>query len=298
MRDWKKICKKLLFPPGWLMAVLAVFSAAMLAAVFLKGAGNHPAAYAAYVLSAYTLTAVCIFCVTTLPGYYRETRDKIYQNPWGNRYMTDASFKVRISLYLSLGINLMYSAFKLAAGIYYSSFWWGAVAIYYIVLSMIRFLLLRYMRNRNREQDLISEYRRYRLCGMMMVLLNLSLTGITIQMVRDHKAYSYSEIMILASATYTFYTVTVSIIDMIKYRKYKSPVLSASKAIRFASALVSLLSLETAMLAQYGDDEAFRRLMTGLTGAGVCILVLAMSVYMIVKANRALHRLQIHDPQT
>lgn len=297
MRDWKKICKKLLFPPGWLMVVLAVFSAAMLTAVFLKSADDHPAAYAAYVLSAYTLTVVCIFCVKTLPGYYRETREKLYQNPWGNRYMTDTAFKVRISLYLALGINLMYSAFKLAAGIYYSSFWWGAVAIYYIILSMIRFLLLRYMRNMSSEQDVISEYRRYRLCGMMMVLLNLSLTGIIIQMVRDHKAYSYSEIMILASATYTFYTVTVSIIDMIKYRKYKSPVLSASKAIRFASALVALLSLETAMLAQYGDDEAFRRLMTGLTGAGVCIIVLAISVYMIVKANRELHRLQIHDSQ-
>lgn len=295
MRDRKKICKKLLLPPGRLVAVLAVSSAAMLTAVFLKGADDHPAAYAAYVLSAYTLTVLCIFCVKTLPGYYRETRQKIYQNPWGNRYMTDTSFKVRVSLYLSLGINLMYSAFKLAAGIYYSSFWWGAVAVYYIVLSMIRFLLLRYMRNMSSEQDVISEYRRYRLCGMMMVLLNLSLTGIIIQMVRDHKAYSYSEIMILAAATYTFYTVTVSIIDIIKFRKYKSPVLSASKAIRFASALVSLLSLETAMLAQYGDDEAFRRLMTGLTGAGVCIIVLAMSVYMIVKANRELHRLQIHD---
>ena len=85
---------------------------------------------------------------------------------------------------------------------------------------------------------------------------------------------------------------------MIKCRKYKSPVLSASKAIRFASALVALLSLETAMLAQYGNDEVFRRVMTSLTGAGVCIIVLAMSVYMIVKANRELHRLQIHDSKT
>lgn len=52
---------------------------------------------------------------------------------------------------------------------------------------------------------------------------------------------------------------TVSVIDLVKYRKYKYPVLSAAKAIRFAAALVSLLSLETAMLAQFGDDESFRR---------------------------------------
>lgn len=42
MRDRKKICKKLLLPPGRLVAVLAASSAAMLTAVFLKGADDHP----------------------------------------------------------------------------------------------------------------------------------------------------------------------------------------------------------------------------------------------------------------
>ena len=128
-----------------------------------------------------------------------------------------------------------------------------------------------------------------------MVLLNLSLTAIVIQMVWQNKAYSYPEIIIIAVATYTFYTVTVSIIDLVKYRKFKSPVMSAAKAIRFAAALVSLLTLETAMLVQYGDDELFRRLMTALTGAGVCIIVLGMSVYMVIRANKEIRVLTINN---
>ena len=290
MKAWNRICKKLLLPPGWVMAILAGFSAAALPVVFLRGADEHPAAYAVYALSAYALTVVCIFLVRTLPGFYRAARQKLYANPWGKRFMTDAAFRVWMSLLVSLGMNLVYSAFKLTVGIVYSSFWWGAVAVYYIVLSMIRFLLLCQMRSMRSQQDIMSEYRRYRLCGAMLVLLNLSLTGLVVQMVRDHRAYVYPESMVIASAAYTFYTVAASILDMVKYRAYKSPTLSAAKIIRFAAALVSLLSLETAMLAQYGGGEGFRRSMTGLTGGGVCVMVLAMSVYMILKANRELKK--------
>ena len=184
MKAWSRICKKLLLPPGWVMAILAGFSAAALPVVFLRGADEHPAAYAVYALSAYALTVVCIFLVRTLPGFYRAARQKLYVNPWGKRFMTDAAFRVWMSLLVSLGMNLVYSAFKLTVGIVYSSFWWGAVAVYYIVLSMIRFLLLCQMRSMRSQQDIMSEYRRYRLCGAMLVLLNLSLTGLVVQMVR------------------------------------------------------------------------------------------------------------------
>ena len=66
--DWKKLGKKLLFPPVWLMAILAVASAVLLVMVFLKGWEEAPIAYAVYVLAFYTLTVVCIFCSMVLPS--------------------------------------------------------------------------------------------------------------------------------------------------------------------------------------------------------------------------------------
>ena len=114
-------------------------------------------------------------------------------------------------------------------------------------------------------------------------------------MILGKKAPAVSDVFVITSATYTFYILTVSIMDLIKYRKYESPVLSAAKAIRFAQALVSLLSLEASILVQFGDDESYRRLMLALTGAAVCVIVVSMSIYMIAHATKEIKKLQCSE---
>lgn len=297
MEKWKNIYNKLLFPPIWLIIVLSIISSAVLTSVFMKGAEQSPVAYVSYAVSAYTLMTICAFFVKTLPKCYQRTRQKIYDHPLGNRYMTNIAFKLRVSLYISLMINLAYSAFKLVTGILYSSFWLGAVAVYYILLSLLRFILLSYIRRDEEKQGILYEWQKYRICGVLLLILNLSLAGIVFQMVWQNKGYMYPGVLIFVVAAYTFYIVTISIIDTVRYRKYNSPVLSASKAIRLVAALVSLLSLETAMLVQFGENEVFRRRMTAITGAGVCSMVLSISIYMIIKASLEIKRLQINDLQ-
>ncbi len=51
--------------------------------------------------------------------------------------------------------------------------------------------------------------------------------------------------------------VITSVINVVKFRKYGSPIMSAAKVINLTAALVSMLSLETAMLAQLGGDGRF-----------------------------------------
>lgn len=286
----KKILNKMLYPPIWLMTLLTVASAVVLPLVFIKGWKESPIAYAVYVLAFYTVSVLCLFFGKVLPKQYKEIKQKIYANPFGNKYMTDAAFKVRVSLYSSLAINLAYSAFKLISGIFYSSLWIEAFAVYYILLSVIRFILLHHI-ERKKDAGLIEEYRSYRISAVLMMFINLTLSGIVLNMIVKNEAAAYSDIYVITSAAYTFYILTVSIIDLVKYRKYKSPVMSPAKAIRFAQALVSLLSLEASMLVQFGDDESYRRLMLALTGAGVCIIVLAMSVYMIIRSVKEIKRL-------
>ncbi len=209
-----------------------------------------------------------------------------------NKYMTDIGYKVRVSLYMSLGINLAYAGFKLVSGIVYGAFWFDAFAVYYLLLTVIRFLLLRYMQKNRNQHDLIAEFRRYRLCGILMLIMNIALTGVVTHMMIKNAAYAYHEIVIITMAVYTFYAVTVSVADLVRYRRHARPVISAVKAIRFTAALVSLLSMEASMLAKYGNDESFRRLMISLTGAGVCLFVMAMSVYMIMRSNFAIKKLK------
>ena len=54
------------------------------------------------------------------------------------------------------------------------------------------------------------------------------------------------------------------------------------------SVLVSMLSLEVAMLAQFGGGEFFRRAMIASTGGAVCFILVGMASAMIVRATKEL----------
>lgn len=283
--DWKKIGKKLLVPPIWLMILLTVLSAAALIAVFLNGWDSSPVAYIVYVLAFYTLSVVTVFCVMVLPNQYRQIRQKILANPLGNRYMTDKVFRAKISLHLSLAVNLLYAAVNVGSFFLYRSWWFVCLAVYYVILSVMRFLLVRYVRVKAIGDDRRGELKSAAACSVVLLLLNFFLAGAVLMIVYQDKGYDYGGMMIYVMALYTFYVTTHAIVDIVKYKKLNSPVMSTAKAISLAAALVSMLNLETAMFAQFGADMApeNQRLMIILTGAGVSIVVVAMAMVMIVR---------------
>jgi uncharacterized membrane protein YfcA len=105
-------------------------------------------------------------------------------------------------------------------------------------------------------------------------------------------------IITIALAAFSFTAITVAIVNMVKYRKYNSPVWSASKALSFVAALVSMLTLEDAMLATFGqaEGEGFRQIMCGLTGVGVVAIVLAIAIYMIVTSTKQIKTFENKNP--
>ncbi|MGN0612967.1 MAG: hypothetical protein ACI4JB_03625 [Porcipelethomonas sp.] len=293
MKKLKTIVKKLLYPPLWLMLVLAVVCAAALVAVFLKGWDRHPSAPAVYAPSFYTLTVIVLACVRTFPGYYRNAKQKVIDHPVGGRFMTDMPFRTHISLYFSLAVNLLYAAVNLFSGIWYWSVWFITLAVYYIILAAMRFLLVRFVNRVGIGRDQYREVRCYRLCGIILLGLNIALSGVVILVIKQNKGFEYAGILIYVMAMYTFYITVSSIVNIVKYRRYNSPVMSAAKVINLAAGLVSMLSLETAMLSQFGSGKNspyFNQIMTGATGAGVGVIVLSISVYMIVKATRTIRK--------
>lgn len=214
---------------------------------------------------------------------------KIYSIPIGERYLRDVRFRSEVSLYQGLFIHLLYVALKLFSGIRYQSVWFIALAIYYIFLSVMRFLLLHHVRKLTIGQDIPSEQRRYRACGFILLLMNEALVGIIIYIVHLNQGFTYPGLLIYTMSTYAFYSIITAIINVVKFRKYGSPVLSAAKNINLTAALVSMLSLETAMLAQFGgNDSTFRQIMTASSGAVISVIVLGMAIFMIVRANRQL----------
>ncbi len=298
MEKWKQILIKLLFPGVGVILLSIPVSAALLIYTFLFSHEDSPIAYISYVISAYAMAIVCV----QIPKFVKGGSALLHRNSYIHRYLTDIPFRMHVSLCLSLGINLLYAVMKLCFGVYYRSVWFGTFGVYYTLLTFMRFLLLRHARQNTFGMALVSEWKRYRLCGVILIPMNIALSGAVILMIEKREGFVYAGYLVYVMAMYAFYTAITAVINLVKYRKYQSPVMSAAKVISLATALVSILSLETAMLSQFGDSKEvlFRQIMIVATGAGVCAIVLVMAVVMIVRSTRKLKELEtavtpIHD---
>ena len=288
MKDWKEVGRKILFPPIWLIMILTVISAIALVAIFINGWETNPVACIFYVIAFYTLTVICMFCWKVLPGCYQTVKTKLHNNKYADRYLTDVVYKTEIGLYRSLAINLIYVTLNAVSGIIYKTYWFGIFAVYYGIIAIMRFLLVRYVGKNTIGNNYLGELKRARLCAAILLTVNLALSAAVLMMVYFDRGFSYQGFLIYVIALYTFYITTTAIIDMVKYRKYKSPIMSTTKVIKMASALFSMLFLETAMFAQFGADTSpeVKRIMIMATGAGISIVVVVMAIYMIVQTSK------------
>ena len=288
MKEWRTMCKKLLFPPVPILILLSIFSVASLIFVFAKGLDQLPVSAAVYVVSFYWVVVMVAFFSVTFPPLLVKLKQKILAHELGRRYMTDPAFKTLVSLSLSLLINLAYVAMNIYSGFVNQSFWFAILALYYSILAIMRFLLLRFYRGTGIGTDRIKELRQARTCACILLTLTISLSGSVLMMVHQNRGFHYNGILIYVMAMYTFYSTTMAIINIVKYRKHRSPVMSTAKVINLAAALVSMLSLETAMFSQFGADmtRENQKIMLIATGAGICVIITIISLMIVLWANK------------
>ena len=282
--DWKK----LLYPPVWLLIILTAVSAGGLTLVFVKGWERTAFAYGLYALAFYTLCALCLFLLTVFPRRCAQLRRRLYGYPLTRRYLTNSAFRDKVSLELALAISLLYMVVNLWFWYQSHSWWFVVLAAYYLILATIRLLLTRYVRNEGKS--LSAQWRCARSCAYILLLVNLCLSGAVLMILYRQRGYDYPGVLIYVMALYTFYSTTHAVVDLVRCRRLVSPVMSAAKVVGLSAALVSMLNLETAMFAQFGRDMSVedRNLMIMLTGAGISMVIVTLSVALIVDATRAL----------
>lgn len=288
--DWKKLGKALLFPHIALMILLIPVATVLLVFSMVMVGTETVIAYISYVLAAYTLTIWC-FRIPRIICFVKTFKE---DNKYVNRLVSDAHLRVSLSLYGSLLWNIAYAAFQLWLGYVHSTFWFYSLGGYYLFLAVMRFFLLRHTRTYKPGEKMVYELKKYRNCGWIMLAMNLALSLIVFFMIYWNRTFHHHEITTIAMAAYTFTALTVAIVNIVKYRKYNSPVFSAAKAISLAAACVSMLTLESTMLTTFGAETTpeFRRLMLALTGAAVAGFIIVMSIYMI---RQSTHKLKVYQ---
>lgn len=87
---------------------------------------NPAIKYISYTLSAYALTILC----ARAPALICKLRAAKEENRYAVLYFSDAALRVKLSLYGSSGMNLLYALLQLALGIVNRSVWFYALAGY------------------------------------------------------------------------------------------------------------------------------------------------------------------------
>ena len=287
----KKLGKALLFPHIAIMILLVPLATVLLVGSMVFVGTKSVIAYISYVLAAYTLTVWCM----KIPKIIRWLKRFKIENRYARKWQDDTRLRVNVSLCTSLGWNTLYGVFQLWLGFYHHTFWFYSLGAYYICLGIMRFFLVRHTSRYAPGERMRSELVKYRACGWVFLVMNLALSLIVFFMVYWNRTFRHHMITTIAMAAYTFVAFAFAIVNVVKYRKYNSPAFSASKAISLASALVSMLTLESTMLTTFSDGTMTalgEKWMLGATGGAISAAIVAMAVYMIAVGTKKLKQLQ------
>lgn len=237
-----------------------------------------------YALAAITLTVSCYDIIIHIRQDIREViKPAIAANPYANKATTDYRWRTILLAVPGMVSNIIFAAFNGAIGITSQSAWFGTLSAYYILLSIMRAGIVRQERKiaaikekKNHMKQELSVYRRNSVLFMFMAVV---LAGAVILLLNSQGGKNYPGITIYAVATYTFYKIIMSTIQVLKVGKQKSPILSITRRIGYIDACVSILTLQTAMFASFADgEEEFIKMMNGITGCVVCLMVLGLGI--------------------
>ena len=278
---WKK-----LFPfPAWADVLMFAALGTGLIWVFAKSLEMWWPSYILYGLSAYSLTALCI----KLPGALRMEKDWLKKHPGVEGLLKNEELHFKLEVYFEQFINFAYGIFKIVTGVLVGSAWIGADGIYNFVQALIQ--LFQILRRKN-PGTIEKQWKSYRLCGVWILLMHLTLIGIVFQMVNWNRVEESGEIMIIATAAFAFYKFISSLIDLARDRKHTRPVDSSVRMLELSQAIFAMFSLQAGLLHVFGTGESWEHWLNLVVGCIVCLLTVCMGIYMIRRANREMKQLQ------
>lgn len=216
----------------------------------------------------------------------RELLSAVYRRGLGSRWM-------RAALFGGILLNLSYATFRFAVGVQSASLWFCAEAVYYLLLSAARILLVEEDRQIGLETNPVLRdkhaWQVYRRGGFLLLLLSLAAAGIVILALREERTRSYPDIVVVGVILFTVWRAGLALYQILRYR-HSHPILSLSKLLSLAAALLSFFALQCTILVRYGRDFAYRSPLNAVTGSAVCLALLVIGCFMLRRARRELKK--------
>ncbi len=187
------------------------------------------------------------------------------------RIFRDPHARGAFFLYFGAAFHFLYGGFRLFTGILYRAFRVDATAFFYLSLALSRIVLLRAYRDGERGARRAFACRLagrvlFVAVGIMMLLIAETLSG------RGRAPYPFYALLV--SGGYAITSATLSTLELLYLGRLRSPILSASRAVSLASAVLSVFNFLTDVFSAF----ALRLTLGALTLFFVLFFAVGLSV--------------------
>ncbi|UWO25959.1 hypothetical protein NQ534_05675 [Marvinbryantia formatexigens DSM 14469] len=189
-------------------------------------------------------------------------------------------------------VNFAFAFMNGSTGWVSRSPWFGTLAAYYLLLGIMKvyWLTKNFMKiapEKSRRLQKISEKKLRKIYGVQFIFLSIILGGAVILLVNLEGGKEYPGYMIYVAAGYSFIKIVLAISNMIRERKQEVRTWLIIRDIGLVDALMSILTLQTAMFAAFAvDDRNFPVKMNGVTGAVVSLIILGIGISYLVNTRK------------
>lgn len=269
------------------------------------GLGEKFYAFPLYVISVFSLTMVVWHIVKIAPTLKNTTINFLQSHAITKRMMENYGYRTAIFAFLSMILNFIYVLFQGTLAILSKSIWFGALTTYYLILTITKIVLLSssyktlkfkqnqpsqdLLDNNSLKENKITQIKIYKATGIFTLILNIALLSASIQLMFSNASFKYAGLLIYAVAAYTFYKITLAIINIFKAKKSDSYIIQAIRNLNFTDALVSLFALQTALIYEFSTGNNMQ-VFNILTGICVNAMTISLGIFMIVKSTKILKK--------
>lgn len=283
---WSKILKpKALFLALFYITFVIIISATLtLVVVVPKQTLLH---YTLYILSAISLTYFIYTIVILAPRLKQNIIEFLRKFKFTSTLLDNYGYRTMMFGVVGFVLNVTYVAFIGVLAIMTKSAWYISISVYYLILILMKGNIFYSKKKYDTE---IKKARAYRFCGIMFILLMIAFSGVIVLIYTSNMYFEFAGLMIYAVAAFTFYKLTLAIINIFKARYQDDLYIQSIRNVNLVSAMISIIVLQVAMFQAFSPKHN-TSFANGLTGGVVSVLILLLGIFMIIKANKKLQQI-------
>ncbi len=297
---WRHFLEKLHNPPNW-VAIITVVSACVVCPLAILALwldeGHSIIAVVACALCGILLIYAVAVTINSIVKLRKKVLKVADRYEFTRNLRKNYEFRTLFFGAVSFLCNIGYMLFLIGMAFYYRSIWYGAIGVYYILLSVARGGIL--LQNRKDERTYRYDFHKlqtakvgtYRYCGVMMLVLAFSLAVSVVELVVSGSGFRNEGWLIYVFAAVAAYKVIHAFIHFIHSTKRDDLVVRSVRYVNMAVTLMSVLCLQTSIIAAYPIAPERVALFNGITGTVVWGITFLLGLYMIIFSTQEKKRL-------